>query len=831
MSAGEASRNGEAPPEQDEKPREAVVQVVLDLPLDGPLSYLWPEEWGPPLAGAWVLAPLGKRKVSGIVLETAPAEGAPPVEELKPLVDLLDPRPVLTPDLLALVRWAAEYYCAPLHQMIRTALPWSGSPRDVRELRATGKTRQLILDPEARRGLSGRCLEIAEVVAAVGVIELKGLQKILGAVSLHQAIQRLARDGWIEAEYRLAGRGERTRRHYVLELTPEGREQLERCTPEGPKWQRILLRLAAAGGSLPQAEIGRAIPSPHQPIKRLLEQRLIRRRLEALRRKPTLPAAEGRTAPELLPEQRRAFDAVRESFFRFQVFLLHGVTGSGKTEVYLRLMEEVLARGRSGLVLVPEIALTPQIISRFRGRFGDNLAVLHSGLRAGERYDEWNELRQGTISIAVGARSALFAPLERLGLIVVDEEHDQSYKQDRTPFYNGRDLAVVRARHADCPVLLGSATPSAESWFNATHGKRYRLLRLTRRVQERELPVLHVLPPPRRKQQLLAPELETAIVNMRARGEQAILLLNRRGFAPYVTCPHCGHVIHCEHCSLTMVYHADRGQLICHCCSAVMPTPERCPRCGYKTVLFRGVGTQRLEQYIKRQLPGVRVLRLDSDVARTRGARRRTLEHFRRGEADLLIGTQMVAKGHDFPRVTLVGVLGIDALLSLPDFRAAERAFSLLVQAAGRAGRGQRRGTCFIQTRHTEHYALKRALQQDVPGFYAEELLMRSRIEVPPFRRLALLRVESDAQLATRLAAEQLADALSPLLSPPLRLFGPLPAPVIKRKDTFRWQLLLKSSSSRELTRILHEALELAPLLRKTHKARLLIDRDPQGFI
>jgi primosomal protein N' (replication factor Y) len=553
----------------------------------------------------------------------------------------------------------------------------------------------------------------------------------------------------------------------------------------------------------------------------------------------------------LTPEQRAALDTLVAALDEKEPspFLLQGVTGSGKTLVYVELLRAALARGRTAIVLVPEISLTPQTVSRFRSHFGDQVAVLHSGLSDGERYDAWRELRAGRRRIAVGARSALFAPLEGLGAVVVDEEHDGSYKQSEAPRYQARDLAVMRARAHGAVCVLGSATPSLESWHNARTGKFRRLL-LPNRVGGARLPEVRVLDlrVARKERQeggarradrgggVLSAELVAAVDARLARGEQVILLLNRRGYAAFVQCRECGEVEQCENCSVSLTFHRTTRRLVCHHCRYEEPEPTRCSRCGSQDLSYRGLGTEQVERVTAETFPEARLARMDVDTTSGKWSHQEILGRVERGEVDILLGTQMIAKGLDFPQVTLVGVVNADVGIHLPDFRASERTFQLLSQVAGRAGRGTLGGEVIIQTSLPEHYAIRAALAHDFEAFAEREIAERERPRYPPHVRLANVVLSSPDQAAAAGAAEAAVAWLRPRLArsarrggDPVELVGPAPAPIERLHGRWRWHFLLRSRSPAalgEAARRLAEEFTLPP-----GDVRLALDRDPVALL
>jgi len=524
----------------------------------------------------------------------------------------------------------------------------------------------------------------------------------------------------------------------------------------------------------------------------------------------------------------------------FHPYLLYGVTGSGKTEIYLRAIEEVLRQGKEALVLVPEISLTPQTIRSFQGRCG-NVAVLHSHLHSAERGSHWRRIAQGEVQVIVGARSAVFAPTRSLGLIVIDEEHETSFKQEMTPRYHARDVAVMRARLENIPIILGSATPSLESWYNAQRGQ-YTLLELPKRVLDRPLPRVHFIDlrhdrDPNHRFDGISPSLERAMRASLDKGGQVILLLNRRGFSTYLHCPACGHVEHCRFCDLAMTFHRERHIVLCHYCGYEATPPEKCPTCGTGQVRYQGMGTEKLHAELQRKFPDKIVGRMDSDTMRRPGSHGRVLGAFRRGEIHILMGTQMIAKGLDFPNVTLVGVVNADVGLHHADFRAAERTFQLLAQVAGRTGRGSQGGHVFIQTMSPDHPAIALAATHDYRRFAEGEMRQRRAHNYPPWQRMARIIVRSKDEAAAGEFADRLSAAFRTGLErlqrgaagvADLRLLGPAEAPVFRLKGYFRFHFQLQSSTSAFLHQVLRAVL---PTVRLPKGVELMIDVDPQDML
>jgi len=559
------------------------------------------------------------------------------------------------------------------------------------------------------------------------------------------------------------------------------------------------------------------------------------------------PWAQSETSPEvqkhdLNTDQRRIFEKIDQhlSMNRFHSMLIHGVTGSGKTEIYLNAIASTLARGRSALVLVPEIGLTPQISRYFRAWFGEEVAILHSALSGGERFDQWRRIRDGQARVVVGTRSAVFAPLADLGIIIVDEEHDSSYKQEELPRYHARDVALKRGELEQTLVILGSATPQLETFYHSVHGGVPEYQALNSRILERPLPTVHVVDmrvefQKRGKAVVLSQHLQESIAERLVRKEQVLILLNRRGYASALLCRSCGNTEICENCSLSLTYHHDSNRLLCHYCGYSRSVPKRCRACGNEYIHFLGHGTQKVQEILENLFPKAAIARLDRDTVQRKGSVQRILGAFGSGQTDILIGTQMIAKGHDFPRVTLVGVLTAEQALRMADFRAAERTFQLLTQVAGRAGRGEHPGEVIIQTYYPDHYSLKSACSQNYRLFFEEEIRFRRNFRYPPFTALANLMVQGRPQTKTRRAAEQVADLVlqqRTRLSAQrrMRVLGPAQAPLEKLKGDYRFQILIKSTNRKELHEVLESAMEELSQKRVTVR-KPSIDIDPMNLL
>jgi primosomal protein N' (replication factor Y) len=620
--------------------------------------------------------------------------------------------------------------------------------------------------------------------------------------------------------------------------------QRDRAFARAPQQRSLFELIERLGGSAPVEQLRTLLDFSPSVLRGLVQRGLVSIEEEELNRDPFLNRDPGPPRNHVPTEEQRHAIAAIHAAVPGSVFLLHGVTGSGKTLVYIEVLRRLLAEGRTGIVLVPEIALTPQTVDRFRAVFGDQVAVLHSALSEAERYDAWLSLKRGERRIAVGARSAIFAPLENLGAIIVDEEHEGTYKQGEAPRYHAREVAVVRAREAGAVVVLGSATPSLESWFNGATGK-YRVLPLPDRVAGASLPDVSVVDMRVRGRETpgnvaatnfglaFSPELEHALTVCMERGEQCILLLNRRGHSSFLQCRNCSDVVACPNCSISLTYHSVSERLICHYCNHVEEMTRTCRRCGGETVRQRGVGTQQVERLLTERFPAARIARMDMDTTSEKWSHARILDRVAAAEIDILLGTQMIAKGLDFPGITLVGVVDADVGLNLPDFRAPERAFQLISQVAGRAGRGIKGGTVLIQTRSPEHHAIRRAMQQDYKAFARDELESRAQPGYPPFVRLTNVLFSGLAEKETAALAGDAAEWMRRLLSSrrtSVTLVGPAPCPIERIKSRWRWHLLLKSTNASDMTRVLRYFAERYKL-RDRGGLRIALDRDPVSLL
>jgi primosomal protein N' (replication factor Y) (superfamily II helicase) len=759
-----------------------LISVAVPVPNLDLLTYAVPDGVATPCVGARVVVPLGTRLVTGIVVEVGVEAGArrrtanaePPATNVKPIRELLDATAFVPADVVALARWTAEYYAAGVGDTIPALLPpmARGARADAHKTtRMAAITAAGLEALDARESITTKQREALALLAGapMGI----GTPALAARGIAADAISRLAKRGYISLR----------------------QERVDRDPFENAEKGQTRVRPGSDPGLTPDLA----------PISR----QLTGEQTDALARLRTL--ADTRV---------------------FQVALLHGVTGSGKTEIYIRLSADVRRSGRRVLMLVPEIALTPAAAALFRDAFGERVAIQHSGLSDGERHDQWQRIRRGDIDIVVGTRSAVFAPLEEVGLIVVDEEHDASYKQEESPRYNGRDVAIVRAQRAGALVILGSATPSMESYHNAMTGKYQRVV-LERRVLDRPLASVSVVDmreeyAAQGPDVILSRPLREGIRIRLDRKEQSLVLLNRRGFATAVFCRQCAGTIDCPNCSVSLVVHGDGNarRARCHYCNFTSRVPPACPLCAGPYLEQAGFGTERVEAEVRKACPDARVARLDRDAIRKRGSLASLLSRFREGAIDVLVGTQMIAKGHDFPRVTLVGVVSADVGLGLADFRASERTFQLLTQVAGRAGRGEQLGEAIVQTLYPDHYSIQLACRQDFPAFYTRELLFRRAMRYPPTISLVNAVVRSRTFAGAMDDAADIAEAVR-CSDGGLRILGPAPAPLGKLRGEYRAQLLIKGMNRKKIREALQSALGARPELQR----RVVVDVDPLSVL
>jgi primosomal protein N' (replication factor Y) len=804
------------------------VKVSIPIPSAKTFTYGVPGNLVSSVAvGKRVLVPFGRKRLTGWIVGMCPE--TTPDQTVKEIIDLPDPEPLFDRQDLVFYEWISNYYIYPLGKVLGEVLPGGIDLKSDRWLRPAE-------NPAGKEtSLSAGQQEILEYLALFpqGII-LRRLCRAIGRNNLYGDLRLLENAGLIISEERLNLPIVRPKSEKWIALLEENISDGTKLTPK----QAALVDFLRERGDLSVSGLPERLRET--AFLRALEQKgIVRLHQKELLRRPGFTPQIGRNDIIIKPNeaQEKALCEIRAclSSRRFSPCLLHGVTGSGKTEVYLRAVDEVLRSGGGTIYLVPEIALTTQLLSRIRERFPEKeIAVVHSGISQSARYDQWKQLRRGDIRLVVGARSALFAPVRDLRLIIVDEEHDPSYKQDDRLRYNARDLAVVRGKHVGASVILGSATPGIQTCFQATGG-RYRHLTLPFRVDDRPLPRVEVVDMRAERDEqgrtpLLSNRLVEALRETLAQKKQTLLFLNRRGFHTFLFCPDCGHVFACPSCDLALTHHAALGVLKCHHCDFTAKPSGICPACRGIHIRSQGAGTERVEEETKKLFPDARITRMDSDTTSRRGDAARILRGLDRGEIDILVGTQMITKGHDFPGITLVGVLVADASLNIPDFRAAERTFQILTQVSGRGGRGDQPGRVVVQTFNPGHYAIRRAQEHDYTGFYADELPLRRELGYPPFSRLIGLHFSSPKKTEGKRAVTEIGKRARELAATvaggKADVIGPAESPLSRLRGVYRWQMLLRGVESGPLHFLAEKLLE-----EKGHGLEIQADVDPVHFM
>ncbi|TDF98310.1 primosomal protein N' [Paenibacillus piri] len=871
-------------------------KVIVDVPAkqtNRAFDYWIPEpmrEWV--AVGSRVGVPFGPRKLQGFVVDIRTQVDYDPAK-VKPIAEVMDVYPPLTPDLVELARWISQTYLCHEITALQAMIPGALKAKYERHVKvaehaADGRSagtnvggsggQHLLLLPEQ--------LDILRYVREKGTVEIGAL------------LQKFAANGGLVKQLMLEGlllevqmiKDRMAAKKVLTVIPPDQPAQLLQRAEELParsaKQKEVLRYLAEHPFPIKLSELLHELGTSAGTVKSLAEKGWLAIEEVEVFRDPYAQRSFRRTEPlALMPEQRHVFGRISEAVQdeRHQVFLLHGVTGSGKTEVYLQSIQTCLDLGREAIVLVPEISLTPQMVERFKGRFGDQVAVLHSRLSHGERYDEWRKIMLKQVRVVIGARSAIFAPFTRIGLIIIDEEHESSYKQEESPKYHARDVAVARAVQHRAVVVLGSATPSLESMYGTMRqpsltgtpsgaaggnrlndaaaavsaaglhpsvqadapsneaplqpqGAAIELLTMHNRVEGRPLPRVHIIDMREELREgnrsMFSRSLYKAIEERLHKKEQTVLLLNRRGYSTFVMCRTCGYVAQCPHCDISLTFHQSSRAIRCHYCGYAEREVTVCPSCSSEHIRHFGTGTQRVEEELGKLFPGIRVIRMDVDTTTEKGSHEKWLTMFRNRQADVLLGTQMVAKGLDFPHVTLVGALAADTVLNLPDFRAAERTFQLLTQVAGRAGRHELPGEVFVQTYAPEHYSIVSASRHDYKSFINKEMTLRKLHEYPPFHRLILITLSHEQipllmRTAESLAArlKELAKSLAPL---PVEILGPVASPIARIKDRYRFQCMIKYRGEASISGLVRQAAAAFEDMEKQHKLTISIDVDPQ---
>ncbi len=823
---------------------ETYAQVLIDRAaraVDRPFTYKIPSRLAERVAiGSRVLVPFGPQKLVGDVVGFT--DQAPPAK-LKSIIKLLDEQPLFGAEQLDLARWVAQRYCCSLREALRLVIPPGVSRSRFTTVTITDECQRV--EPE-QLSQTPRQSQVFDLLQATG-----GEEDLDNLVQRTQqtADSKLSRAAVLSAVRSLEEKGLVEKRRGLSRPTASRRtQQVARLCNDDIDWAQVIEELSAIAPR--QAEVVRALIEADRPIPvaelsrsavtALTNKGLVRVSEQRIQRIPHEPGLGNVDAEALPPTQaqdrilQHVYEAVQAH--RYEALLLHGVTASGKTEVYLQAIEAVRAEGRSAIVLVPEIALTPQMVGRFRARFGDSLALLHSALSAGERYDEWERVQRGEADIVIGARSAIFAPCQELGIVVVDEEHEHAYKQESAPRYLATSVAAERARRSNAVLLMGSATPSLEAYYRASHEDGLSLMTLPERIDSRPLPPVEIID--LRTETLMgkggsfSQMMLEAIADRLARGEQTILFLNRRGFSTFVMCRDCGYVLRCPNCAVSLTYHHGSRRMRCHHCDYSLPVPDLCPNCEGYEIGFYGLGTERVTDQIEREFAGATVARMDRDTVSRKGAYGDILRSFAQGEADILVGTQMIAKGLDLANVTLVGVLNADVGLYTPDFRAAERTFQLVTQVAGRAGRAEKPGEVLVQTYNPDHYAIVTAQKHDYAAFYEQEIRARRHNLYPPFVELANLVFQDEDEESALNTARQAAVCLQDMgvffKKGDVQFLGPAPAPLHKLRGRYRYQMLLKAADMERLNQTVRNLVEA---LADTGSTQVVCDVEPMDMM
>jgi primosomal protein N' (replication factor Y) len=819
------------------------VEVVFSLPFRKAFTYSVPRDLSAQVkVGVRVIAPFGRRTLTGFVTDKTKTTSVE--EEIKSIVDILDEKPIVNKEDFKFYRWLADYYLCSFGEALKLAVPYGSEVESKRKIIPDQKACAHLLAKEKNKSsLKGK---IYKVLSEKNELSLSRLQKLVRKKNIYSILRTLQYQGVITLlDYLQSPKVKAKTVNYVkldkkigevYSLFPE----LER---RSPKQLKLLLELInAKKKGLPVAELLHKTSSSRSSLDSLAAKGFIKIYEQEIDRRFVDQYREEYTELVLSEKQNEVINEISREIEKenFKAFLLHGVTGSGKTQVYIELTKKVIEQRKTALILVPEISLTPQITSRFFNVFGDEVTVLHSRMSPGERFDSWRRIFKGKSSVVIGARSALFAPLKKIGLIVVDEEHDASYKQsDMTPKYNARDCAIVLARFQNCPVLLGSATPSIESMYNAQNNK-YKLLELPERVDDAKLPLITLVDvnkerKKKRMENIFSKVLLDKIEDRLKRGEGVIILQNRRGFSTQIYCTDCGEVEICDNCSVPMVYHISKNNIQCHYCGLVKDVPNACTHCGSVQLKYFGTGTERVEDELEFYFPNVKMSRIDSDSISKKSSLSKLLFSFGSGETDVLVGTQMVSKGLDFSRVTLVGVISAETTLWLPDFRADERTFQLLTQVSGRAGRSKNPGEVIIQTQNERHFALQMVLNNNYNGFYQKEITDREKMDFPPFTRIALIETKDLSNERAKGAIEDFYNELKKF-GKWMNISSPSPAIIAKLKGQYRYQILIKSSKVRDAGgKLLRKAIidSFVEFNRRSRyrDVRLIYDVDPQSVI
>ncbi len=803
------------------------IEVAVALPVYKIYAYKVPADFLSMVGeGKRVLVPFGNRKVTGYIISYI---GKPEREEIKDILDVLDEHPLFPVEMIPFFQWASDYYMHPIGEVIKGALPGGINLYDTASFSITEKGLKALSSKKIKSPLEKKVLEALKRKKTT----LTGLRRKIKKDVPGSLFYRMELKGIVSREVKIKGTQSISRTERFVSMV----------NPDIPRdrffeKRKEIIDTLEREGEISVKTLEERISGSTGYIKFLEREKYISVTHKRVFRDPLGESVQSDTPPVLTNEQEKAVEEIAGSLGKgFRTFLLSGVTGSGKTEVYMRLAEEAIKQGRTAIVLVPEISLISQTERRFRARFGDCVAVLHSGLTRGERYDQWSLILRGEVDIVIGARSAVFAPFVSPGIIIVDEEHDTSYKQETGLRYNARDLAVMRAKLENITALLGSATPSIQSSYNATI-KKFTEITLKKRVKEQQLPNIRIVDlreyrDARGIKRFITPELVSEMKRVLDRGEQVLLFLNRRGFSSFPICAACEEVMKCDNCNISLTLHKQTNAYRCHFCGFFRAAASTCRACGSSKIQLLGMGTEKVEEAVKALFPEAAVARLDRDTTSRKGSIIRILRDLREGRIEILIGTQMVTKGHDFPNITLVGIVCADMSLNFPDFRAGERTFQILAQVAGRAGRGKVPGQVFLQTYTPEHFSITAAKDQDYKQFYKTELGFRKALKYPPFSRIIHLKISGRDRKETRELAENIGERSRNLMASDkkqynyMEMLGPVEAPMAKKAGRYRWQLLLKCIDVTLLHRFVRHLMFDNRKAVSRRAVRVVIDVDP----
>ncbi|MBK3494441.1 primosomal protein N' [Viridibacillus sp. YIM B01967] len=801
-----------------------IAQVIVDVaayPVDRPFDYAVPDEWQALVeAGCRVKVPFGPRNVLGFITALK-EETDVPQGKLKPLSQLLDIEPVLTSEMLQLAQWMTTHTLCFEIDALQVMLPSALRAKYEKTIHLKGPPEDLPAELQSLFGnktsIPYKKVELAELLKQLKYSIEQGTVLVKTVVKQQGQVKAVRKIKILDDQVRL--------QQIVADIPARAKKQVMVA-----EWM-----VDHPGAIFSPDELCQTLQITTAVLSAVIEKGAAAYIQEEVYRDPFTKDAVKTKPLALTDEQDVALKQILTAMKNEQptTFLLHGITGSGKTEVYLQAIQTTLEKGKEAIVLVPEISLTPQMSERFRSRFGEQVAVLHSGLSKGEKYDEWRKIQRGEVKVVVGARSAVFAPFTNVGLFILDEEHESTYKQEDSPRYHARDVAIWRSEQHHCSVILGSATPSLESFARAKKNV-YTLLTLNKRAMEQALPTVEIIDMREQlkngNRSMFSEELAEAIRIRLEKKEQMVLFLNRRGFSSFVLCRDCGTVVQCKNCDISMTYHRSQEKLKCHYCGYEEHVPQECPECQSEHIRFFGTGTQKVESEIYKLFPEAKVLRMDVDTTRQKGAHERILDAFGREEADVLLGTQMIAKGLDFPNITLVGVLSADTSLNLPDFRAAERTFQLLTQVSGRAGRHDKPGEVFIQTYTPEHYAIELSKDQYYEPFYVQEMHMRQRFAYPPYYFVVLIQVTHEDVLMAAEYASKAVDWLRMQLSQNVGIIGPTAASISRVQNRYRYQCLIKYKKEPKLTATLQQLIRMYRTDWVKKGVQLTVDLDPSSI-